>query len=336
MSVRPSTLDAAIAGDEQAFGEVVSPYVRELHLHCYRMLGSVTDADDALQEVLIAAWRGLDGFAGRSSVRTWLYRIATNRCLNAIRDGKRRKPAEPIPPFDPPPPSRRGEITWLQPYPDAWLDELEDQDRPAARYQQREAVELAFIAALQRLPPRQTAALILCDVLGYSTAEAAALLDTSVTATKGILQRARTSLDRLRPRPGGHAAASPGSHSERALARRFAEALTTDDIDGVIALLTDDAWLAMPPAPHEYHGRAAIASFLRASALGRGPRTIRLLDTRANNQPAFGTYLAIANSVQPYPTGLVVLTIFEERISAITRFLDEQLPSSFGLPGIPD
>lgn len=331
VAVNPTTLDAAIAGDEQAFREVISPYVRELHLHCYRMLGSVTDAEDALQEVLIAAWRGLDGFAGRSSVRTWLYRVATNRCLNAIRDGKRRKPPEPIPPFDPPQPSRRGEITWLQPYPDTWLDELEDQDRPTARYQQREAVELAFIAAIQRLPPRQTASLILCDVLGYSTAEAAAMLDASVTATKGTLQRARTSLDRLRSTPRGHAATTPGSQSELALARRFAEALTTDDIDGVLALLTDDAWLAMPPAPHEYHGRAAIASFLRASARWRAPGTLRLLETRANNQPAFGAYLDAQSSAEAYPTGLVVLTIAEEKISAITRFLDEQLPSTFGL-----
>lgn len=332
----PSTLGAASADDEQAFREVISPYVRGLHLHCYRMLGSITAAEDTMQEVLLAAWRGLDGFAGRSSVRTWLYRIATNRCLNAIRDGKRRQPPEPIPPFTPPPPSRRSEITWLQPYPDSWLEEIKDEDGPATRYEKREAVELAFISALQRLPPRQTAALLLCDVLGYSTAETATLLDTTATAAKGTLQRARKSLDRLRATPGGHAAASHGSDSELALARRFAEALTSDDIDGVIALLTDDAWLAMPPAPHEYHGHAAIASFLRASASWRGPRTVRLLETRANNQSAFGTYFAAPNSATAHPTGLVVLTISEERISAITRFLDEQLPSTFGLPAIPD
>jgi RNA polymerase sigma-70 factor (ECF subfamily) len=334
--VSPSILDVADAGDEQEFRAVITPYVRELHLHCYRMLGSVTDADDALQEVLVAAWRGLDDFAGRSSVRTWLYRIATNRCLNAIRDGKRRRPPEPVPPFDPPPPSRRGEITWLQPYPDAWLDELEDQDRPPARYEQREAVELAFVAALQRLPPRQTAAVVLCDVLGYSAAEAAGMLDASATATKGTLQRARASLERLRATPSGVAAASTGSPSERALARRFAEALTADDIDGVVALLTDDAWLAMPPAPHEYHGRAAIAAFLRASALGRGRYRWKLLETRANNQPAFGAYLVGHKSREPHPTGLFVLTMRGEQICAVTRFLDERLAGSFGLPGIPD
>lgn len=331
--VSRSTLDAAMAGDEQAFRAVISPHVRELHLHCYRMLGSITAAEDTLQEVLIAAWRGLDGFAGRSSVRTWLYRIATNRCLNAIRDGKRRTPPEPIPPFDPPPPSRRGEITWLQPYPDSWLEHVTNEDGPATRYETREAVEMAFIVALQRLPPRQAAALLLCDVLGYSTGEAATMLDTSATAAKGTLQRARASLDRAAP--GGHATARPGSRAELALARRFAEALTSDDIDGVVALLTDDAWLAMPPAPHEYHGRVAIASFLQASALWNGPRTVRLLDTRANNQPAFGTYVAAPNSAKSHPTGLIVLTICDKRISAITRFLDEQLPGTFGLPGKP-
>ena len=156
-----STLDAARAGDEQAFRELTAPYLVELHVHCYRMLGSLVDAEDLLQETLAAAWRGLKGFVGRSSLRTWLYRIATNRCLNAVRDAKRRRPAEPIPPFDPPEPSRQGEVTWLQPYPDAWLEQIADMSPgPAERYQARETIELAFIAALQRLPPRQTAALL--------------------------------------------------------------------------------------------------------------------------------------------------------------------------------
>lgn len=173
-------------------------------------------------------------------------------------------------------------------------------------------------------------------MLGYSTTEAAALLDTSATAIKGTLQRARRSLGRLATTPGDHVASSPGSDVERTLARRFAAALAADDIEGVIALLTDDAWLAMPPAPHEYQGSAAIASFLRASALWRGPGALRLLDTRANNQPAFGAYVAAPHSTKPYPTGLIVLTIVEERISVITRFLGEELPSMFGLPGIPE
>ena len=170
---------------EQTFEQLTAPYLRELHVHCYRMLGSVTDADDVLQETLLAAWRGLADFEGRSSLRTWLYKIATNRCLNAIRDGKRRPPAEPLPPFDPPEPTRRGDVTWLQPYPDALLDD---------QLVKRENIELAFITALQRMPPRQAAALILVDVLDFPNAEAADLLGTTPTAIKGALQRARASL----------------------------------------------------------------------------------------------------------------------------------------------
>jgi RNA polymerase sigma-70 factor (TIGR02960 family) len=316
------------AGDEQAFADLIAPHLRELHVHCYRMLGSVTDAEDVLQEVLTAAWRGLDTFAGRSSMRTWLYRIATNRCLNAIRDGNRRTPPEPVPPFDPPEPSRRGDVTWLQPYPDRWIDELDEiassERGPATRYESREAIELAFVTALQRLPPRQLAALLLCDVLGYSAAEAADLLDTTGTAIKGSLQRARASVDQPRAVPAA------GSASDHALARRFADALSADDIDGVVALLSDDAWLAMPPAPHEYHGPIAIASFLRASADSRGEHALVLTPTGANNQPAFGMYFSAPDSVA-YPTGLLVLTVRGEEIIAITRFLDDRLPALFGL-----
>jgi len=328
--VTRSTLEAAKAGDERAFHEVVSPHLRELHVHCYRMLGSIADADDALQESLLAAWRGLDGFAGRSSIRTWLYRVATNRCLNAIRENKRHRPAEPIPPFEPPEPTRRSEVTWLQPYPDTWLDEGEGEPGPAARYSRREAVELAFMAALQRLPPRQTAALLLCDVLGYSTAETAAMLETSGAAIKGALQRARASLARLRATRGGHSAARPGTRAESALARRFAEAFICDDIDAVLALLTDDAWLAMPPASHEYQGPEAIGRFLRTSSGWRGRRLLRLVPGRANRQPAFGCYLVDPDG----PTssaGILVLTLSEGRISAITRFLDPTLPPIFRL-----
>ncbi|MBB3724712.1 RNA polymerase subunit sigma-70 [Nonomuraea dietziae] len=258
-----ATLARARAGDGDAFRELTEPYRGELHLHCYRILGSLTDADDLLQETLLAAWRGLDTFAGRASLRAWLYRIATNRCLNALRDGRRRVPAEPVPPFDPPEPTRRGEATWLQPYPDALLEQIPDADPgPEVRYHGREAVELAFIAALQQLPPRQTATLVLRDVLGYSAAEVADMLVTTETAVKGTLQRARATLDRRR---GDVTLARPGSAEERDLTRRFADAFTADDINGVVALLTDDAWLAMPPAPHEYHGPDAIVSFLRAS-----------------------------------------------------------------------
>ncbi|MGI8417739.1 MAG: RNA polymerase subunit sigma-70 [Nakamurella sp.] len=335
-TLEAATLAAAVAGDDQAFREVVSPHTRELHLHCYRMLGSLTDAEDTLQEVLLAAWRGLPNFGGGSSIRTWLYRIATNRCLNAIRDGKRRPPVEPIPPFQPPEPSRRGDVSWLQPYPDRWLQECVGGPGPAARYQQREAVELAFVVALQRLPPRQAASLLLCDVLGYSISEAATMVDASPTAIKGTLQRARRSLARQSVTPGADGAATTASAAERELARRFAEAYTADDIDGVLALLTDDAWLAMPPAPHEYQGHPAIASFLRASARGKRSRTFQLVDTRANNQPAFATYLAGPHCADRHPIGLIVLTVAGDRIGGITRFLDEALPAVFGLPGVSD
>jgi RNA polymerase sigma-70 factor (TIGR02960 family) len=320
--------------DDEVFREVIAPYAAELHLHCYRLLGSVTDADDILQEVLIGAWRGWEGFAGRSSVRTWLYRIATNRCLNAIRDGKRRPPPEPLPPFDPPAPSRRSDVTWLQPYPDTWLQDVDAEAGPAARYEQCEAVELAFIAALQRLPPRQTSSLLLCDVLGYSTAEAAAILDTTATAVKGSLQRARASLHRLEGEPGDRPG-TLGSDADRALARRFADAFVADDITGVLALLSDDAWLAMPPAPHEYHGLQAIASFLRASMRWKGSRVARLLAIGANNQPAFATYLTAPDSAIAHPTGLIVLTIREQQIHGVTRFLDPHLPRKFGFTGAP-
>lgn len=328
-----ATLNRARAGDAQAFRELTDPYRRELQLHCYRILGSLTDAEDMLQETLIAAWRGLDSFAGRASVRAWLYRIATNRCLNRLRGAGRRRPAEPIPPFDPPEPTRRGEATWLQPYPDTLLEHIADTaPGPEARYETREAVELAFIAGLQHLPPRQAATLVLRDVLGYSTAEVAAMLRTSETAIKGALQRARASLDQRRQAVDRERTPLPDSTRERDLAQRFADAFTADDVDGVIKLLTDDAWLAMPPAPHEYRGPAAIAGFLRVSAAWRGDRRVRLVPTRANRQPAFGFYLTEAAEPTAHPTGLIVLTLSGDRIRAITRFLDDDLPRRFGLP----
>jgi RNA polymerase sigma-70 factor (TIGR02960 family) len=326
-------LEAARAGDEQAFRDLTAPHLRELHVHCYRMLGSLVDAEDLVQETLVAAWRGLDGYAGRSSLRTWLYRIATNRCLNAIRDAKRHRPAEPVPPFQPPEPSRRGEVTWLQPCPDRWLDEIADPaPGPAALYRTQEQIELAFIAALQRLPRRQTAALVLCDVLGFAIAEAAAMLDTSPAAVKGSLQRARATLAHDGEDIGRQPPPQTGSSEERGLAQRFADAFSRDDIDGVVALLTEDAWLAMPPASHEYHGPEAVARFLRASAAWRGQRRLRLVPTRANTQPAFGCYLSNPDSGTADVTGLLVLTLSGPRILTITRFIDDQLPRRFGLP----
>jgi RNA polymerase sigma-70 factor (TIGR02960 family) len=330
--VSRTALDRAQAGDADAFRELVEPYQHELRLHCYRLLGSLVDAEDTLQEVLLAAWRGLDRFEGRASVRTWLYRIATNRCLNVLRDTGRRRPPEPRPPFDPPEPTRRGDPTWLQPYPDTLLAQVADEaPGPEARWHGKEAVELAFITGLQLLPPRQAATVVLRDVLGYPATEVADMLGTTETAIKGALQRARASLDRHRA--GGNRAPAPGSPRDRDLGRRFAEVFTAGDIDAVIRLLTDDAWLSMPPAPHEYHGPPAIEAFLRTSDAWRGPRTLHLVETRANTQPAFGCYLAEPGHRIAYPAGLVVLTLTGDRIGAITRFHDVDLFGHFGLPG---
>ena len=293
------------AETERDFGELVGPHRRELLVHCYRMLGSLTDAEDVLQETLLAAWRGFDGFEGRSSLRTWLYRIATTRCLNARRDATRRVPVV-TPPFDPPPASRHGDIPWLQPFPDDRLD-------PSASFEQREATELAFIIALQRLAPRQAAALILKDVLAYDTTEVADLLDTTPHAVKGLLQRARTAV----PQPSSHPTPDP------ALAARFAAAFTERDMPTLLGLLTDDAWLAMPPAPHEYHGRTAIAEFLQVSPSWLRPLT--LMPARANNQPAYACYL------DNTPAGLLVLTPRADRIAGVTRFHDNNALVRAGL-----
>jgi len=295
------------------FRALAETYRHELHLHCYRILGSLTDAEDAVQETLLAAWRGLDGFEGRSSPRTWLYRIATNRCLNLLRAAGRRRPPEPVPPFDPPEPSRRGEVTWLQPYPDELLERVAaGEPGPEARYGTREAVELAFVTGLQLLPPRQAAALVLRDVLCFSAAEVASMLGITETAVKGILQRARASLDRHRD-----GAMHRPSSQERELTKRFADAFTAGDLDRLLGLLTDDAWLAMPPAPHEYHGLDAIAGFLRVT-MAIPVQGFTMTPTRANNQPAF-----LCRHGED-PAGLMVLTLDGDRISAVTRFLDQK------------
>jgi RNA polymerase sigma-70 factor (ECF subfamily) len=329
--VSEQTLARARAGDPDAFRELTDPYRRELQLHCYRLLGSLQDAEDMLQETLLAAWRGLDRFEGRASLRAWLYRIATNRCRNALRDAGRRPPAPPRPPFEPPEPTRWGEPTWLEPYPDAWLEGIPDAaPGPEARYQLREAVELAFVAGLQRLPPRQRAALVLRDVLGFDTAQAAVMLDSSEASVKAALQRAREALQARQPDRGRRPPA-PRSAREAELTRRFADAFASDDVDGVVELLTGDAWLTMPPAAQQYQGAAAIAAFLRASAAWHGARRFRLVPTRANTQPAFGCYLGAAGGPAE-GVGLIVLDLEADRVAAITRFLGSRLLRPFGLP----
>jgi len=329
--VTDDTLARSRAGDEEAFRELTDPYRRELQLHCYRILGSVEDAEDLVQETLLAAWRGLERFEGRASVRNWLYRIATNRCLNALRDRSRR-PRELPPMVEPPEPTRSAEPVWLEPYPDVLLEGLADTSAsPEARYETKEAVALAFVAALQQLPPRQRAVLVLRDALGFRAAEVADMLGTSEAAVKGALQRARAALD-ARLGPGDRESApAPHSAGERELAGSFADAVERGDVETVVSLLTDDAWLTMPPQPFEYQGHVAIARFLRDRADLRG-RPLRLVPTRANGQPAFGCYLPSPQAAIARPYGLMVLTLAGERISAITWFADSSVFSQFGLP----
>jgi RNA polymerase sigma-70 factor (TIGR02960 family) len=330
------TLRRARAGDENAFQELVEPYRRELQLHCYRILGSLQDAEDQLQETLLAAWRGLDGFEGRASFRAWLYRIATNRCLNALRD-RRRRPQEASRMVEPPEPTRRVEPSWLEPYPDVLLEGLADTaPGPLARYETTEAVGLAFAAALQHLPPAQRAALVLRDVLGFHTSEVAEMLDSTEASVKGALQRARATLGERKPVRDRERAPLPRSARERELVGRFAAAVERGDTDGVVSLLTDDAWLTMPPEPYEYQGGEAIARFLQDREIRRGA-PLRLVPTRANGQPAFGCYLPDAQAAIARAYGLMVLTLEGERISAITWFGERSLLAHFGLPRtLPD
>src|SRR5215472_15190697 len=327
-------LDRARDGDGEAFRELVAPYQRELHVHCYRMLGSVQDAEDALQDTLLSAWQGLPGFEGRASVRTWLYRVATSRCLDARRSARRR-PAMSAPPaagLEPPEPTRLGELLWLEPYPDVLLEGLADKGPgPEARYEAMESISLAFITALQLLPPRQRAALILRDVLGFHASEAATILDATEESVTSALKRARAALERHQRSAGRHDAPPPsGSAAERQLVDRLTRAFESADVEGIVAILTADAWLTMPPLPLEYQGRELAASFLRATAFRPG-WTARLLPTRANGQPACGFYARDPMSGQFYTVGLMVLTLSGNRVSAMTRFDAATLPR-FGLP----
>ena len=332
--VAMTALVRARAGDGEAFRELTAPYRRELQLHCYRILGSVQDAEDMLQETLLAAWRGLDGFEERASMRAWLYKIATNRCLNSLRASARRPaPATaPWPGAPPPEPTRRAEPLWLQPYPDALLDDLPDTaPGPEARYESREALALAFTAGLQRLPPRQRAVLVLRDVLGYPAAEAAGILDTTETSVNSALQRARATLGAQATTAGHDPAPPPGSARERAVIDQFVDAFEAADTARLVDLLTDDAWMSMPPEPLEYQGHAAIAEFY-LSRTWWGAQPIRMVPTRANGQPAFGYYLQDPHAPVDRANGLIVLTLAGDKICAITRFGDNSLFPHFGLP----
>ena len=322
-------LISAQAGDSDAFRELTEPFRRELQVHCYRMLGSFQDAEDVLQDTMISAWQGLPAFESRASIRTWLYRIATNRCLNALRSARRRSAKEwDAIDIEPPEPTRFGEVVWLEPYPDILREGVVGVPGPEARYEEREAISLAFVTALQLLPARQRAVLILRDVMGYHTAEVAEMLDSTVDSIASALKRARASLERRR-QSTDPAPPLPDSPDERALVAKFVRTFESGDVDGLVELLTADVNLSMPPIPLEYQGRDVVARFY--TAMFAGGRLYRLVPTRANGQPALAAYLPAPTGGLWHGAGLFVLTLAGSRISAMTRFESSAL-SWFGLP----
>jgi RNA polymerase sigma-70 factor (TIGR02960 family) len=321
----------ARTGDGEAFQELIEPYRRELLVHCYRMLGSFQDAEDALQDALLAAWQGLGEFEERASVRTWLYRIATNRCLNARRSASRRPVKEwGVPGVEPPEPTSLGEVAWLEPFPDALLERATEAPLgPEARYEQAESISLAFVTALQVLPPRQVAVLVLRDVMGFHADEVAHMLDTSVDSVKSTLKRARASLRRRLARAADRdPPPASGSPSEDRIVARFVGAWESADLDGLVALLTDDVFVSMPPMPFEYAGRDVATRF--CASIFRAGRRHDLVPTRANGQPAFGAYLRASTGIR-HGAGFYVLSLAGDRICAMTRFENTVLPW-FGLP----
>ena len=326
--VTAELLARARAGDEDAFAQLVAPHRRELHVHCYRTLGSLQDAEDALQETLLTAWRSLVSFQERSSLRTWLYTIATNRCLNMLRAAERRPRPEPrTPDFPLPQPSSGAEPVWLEPYPDLLLDELPSgAPGPDARYETKEAISLAFVTALQLLPARQRAVLVLRDVLGFHAAEVAVMLETTEDSVTSALKRARAALDQRLPNTPPP---EPHSSVEARLVQRLATAFETNDIDGVVALLADDVRLSMPPLPLEYRGLEQAVRFLGHVVVFHDDR--RITPTRANGQPAFAMYARDPGANIYRALGLLVVTLAGERVSAITRFEVAVFPH-FGLP----
>jgi RNA polymerase sigma-70 factor (ECF subfamily) len=318
------------AGDEAAFGLLVDRHRRELHMHCYRILGSIEDAEDQVQETFLAAWHGITGFEARASVRTWLFMIATNRCLGSLRAARRRPAVPAARPPGLPEPTSSSEVIWLQPYPDVLLAELPDPaPGPEARYEARESISLAFVSALQLLPPRQRAVLVLRDVLGFRSREVAAMLECSEDSVSSALKHARANVHRRLPSPADPPPA-PGSAVEREVVERLTSAYETGDVDAVVALLTDDVVFAAPLAPVAYEGRPAAGRFLR-SGVFRDGRTYRLIATRANGQPAFGLYVRDPVTGLAHACGMLVLTLTGRRIRAMTGFDNSVLPL-FGLP----
>jgi RNA polymerase sigma-70 factor, ECF subfamily len=328
-------IDAACAGDEDAFRRLVDPYRAGLHAHCYRMLGSVHDAEDALQDALLRAWRGLCRFHGQGALRNWLYRISTNTCLDALeRRPKRVLPIDYAPPVDRDggaPGRPLAESLWVEPYPDEVLGIDDGYAAPEASYEQREAIELAFIAALQHLPARQRAVLILREVLGFSAKEVAESLDTTVASVNSALQRARKTLDERRPARSQQATLRElGDERVREIVQTFVAAFERGDVDAIVAMLTEDATFAMPPYEEWYLGREAIAdSWLMP---GEPPDRLRYLQTQANGQLAVGAYAFDPEKNLFLPIALDVLTLRGSRIAEVTAFRTTGIFSRFGLP----
>ena len=328
-------LDAARGGDEDAFRRLVEPHRAELHAHCYRMLGSLHDAEDALQDALLRAWRGLCRFDGRSALRRWLYRITTNACLDAI--GRRPKRVLPID-YGPPPDGDADEpdaplsgSVWIEPYPDEAIGLEGGYATPDARYEQREAVELAFVAALQHLPPRQRAVLVLREVLGFSAKEVSESLGTTVASVNSALQRARKTIDERLPEKSQQATMrSLGDERVREIVQDFVDAFEQGDVDAIVGLLAQDVTFEMPPYPRWYRGREAVAdSWLMP---GAAPPHLRYVPTRANGQPALGTYVLEAARSRYVPIALDVLTFRGTRIADVTAFRTPEVFSHFDLP----
>lgn len=327
----PELLDAARGGDEGAYTTLVEAYRSELHAHCYRMLGSVHDTEDALQDALLRAWRGLAKFDGRSSLRNWLYRIATNTCLDVIaRRPKRVLPIDQLAAADPhgslAAPLIEEVATWVEPYPDQGLAIEDGYAAPEARYERRESVELAFIAALQHLPGNQRAALILRDVLGFSAKEVAETLDTTTASVNSALQRARAAVDQRLPEQSQQATLRALDDDElREVVKSFMEAMERDDVDAVVAMLTEDAAWSMPPAQAWYRGHEAITGFLREGPL-TGDWSWRHLASHANGQAACASYIWDPNQEAHVLFSLNVFTLRGGQIADITAFVTRTAP----------
>ncbi len=330
----------ARAGDHNAFRDLVQGHSHELQVHCYRILGSLQDAEDALQETLVSAWRSLGEFGQRSSLRTWLYQIATNRCLSMLRaDSRRPRIAAQLPAATLPEPTGAGDAPpWLEPYPDVLLDHLVDQrPGPEARYESTEAISLAFITALQLLPPRQRAALVLRDVLGYHAAEVAQMLGATQESVQSALKRARATVDNHLADSSSigtgdrRPARQPDTAAEHRLVARLTDALERADLEALIELLVTDVRISMPPAMLEYRGIES-AQRLFAAVVFRPGRTYRVVPTRANGQPAFGVYLADPHASVYRAYSLLVITTAGDHISAITAFNNTNVMTRFGLP----